>query len=71
MCCPNPNCGYVGVNNEDCPECGSQLEKVKGDDYLFNNDFENGGDSEPVMDAFEEDPDAVSWYQDLGEAESF
>lgn len=61
--CPNIDCGYVGFGEGECPECGSQLVKPKGDDYQFSNDSEEEQNDIPVMD-FDDDPEAVNWYSD-------
>lgn len=66
-CCPNPDCNFIGFNDDDCPECGVQLEKIKGDDYM-NSDYESGGAEDPMMvEEFDDDPEAVSWYIDSEE----
>ncbi len=61
-----PECDYVGFENAECPECGSTLKKVKGDDYVgYSNDQDEGvimGAQEEVADDF--DPTDVSWYSD-------
>ena len=61
--CPNIECGYVGFNEGECPECGSQLAKPKGDDYHFANDFDEEPTVPPIND-LDDDPEAVTWYSD-------
>ncbi len=61
--CPNIDCSYVGFSEGECPECGSQLVKPKGDDYQFSNDFDEEQNEPPIND-MDDDPDAVTWYSD-------
>lgn len=65
--CPNPDCCYVGISEGECPECGRELVKPKGDDYMYNNQDDES--SEPAISDFDDDPEAVSWYND-GELET-
>jgi hypothetical protein len=67
--CPNPDCQFISFEGVECPECGNNLEKIKGDDYAYNTeDSETNDTAGPMMSDFEDDPDAISWYSDEGES---
>ena len=59
-----PDCDFIGFEGSECPDCGTTLEKIKGDDYVFMGDEAVESESEePVIEDLE-DPDAISWYSD-------
>jgi len=63
--CPDIDCGYTNFENGECPQCGLQLEKIKGEDYYSaNEESENGGVVGPMASEFDDDPEDVSWYSD-------
>lgn len=65
FCCPNLDCGFTSYNSGECPECGKELDKIKGDDYAsFNSETEEDSPAEVMMSDFDDDPDVTSWYKD-------
>lgn len=60
--CPNVNCSYIGYSEGECPECGSNLVKPKGDDYQFNPNVDDESPVVQINDEFADDPDNINWY---------
>lgn len=63
--CPDVDCSYTNFESGECPLCGLQLEKIKGEDYYSaNEDTDNGPMVSPMASDFNDDPEDVSWYSD-------
>jgi hypothetical protein len=62
--CPDVDCGFTSFESGECPLCGLQLEKIKGEDYFAPTEEKDEGISEPIVNDFSDDPDDVSWYSD-------
>lgn len=61
--CPDVDCGFISFDNGDCPQCGTSLEKIKGDDYVpMKDESEAEGETGPASEEFSDDPDDISWY---------
>jgi hypothetical protein len=63
--CPDVDCGYTNFDSGECPQCGLQLEKIKGEDYYSpTEDAATDSPVEPMMSDFNDDPEDISWYSD-------
>jgi|GEM_PF-1003301 len=62
--CPNMDCNFVGISDGECPECGSQLEKPKGDEYRYSRDFDDDAGGPVLNSEYDDDPESVLWYSD-------
>jgi len=68
--CPNLDCNFVGISDGDCPECGGQLEKPKGDGYRYSRDIDEDNDQPALATDYDDDPESVLWYNDGEESYS-
>lgn len=61
--CSDVDCDYTSCEGGECPQCGAQLDKVRGEAY-FSQEDETGDNMAvgPMLDS--DDPDEVSWYSD-------
>ncbi|MCX6808939.1 MAG: hypothetical protein NTW50_04750 [Candidatus Berkelbacteria bacterium] len=62
-----PECEIVRFDGNECPECGGSLEKIKGDEFPYGSEESEDGAPEPTVEAFDDDPDSISWYSEEGE----
>lgn len=66
--CPNVDCGHVDYSEGECPVCGSELVKPKGEAYRFDPKADDDGAVSFVSEADDEgDPSDVSWYSEGSE----
>lgn len=68
--CPNLECCYVGFSEGECPECGSELVKPKGDEYQYTSESEENLSDPNATAEFDDDPESGLWYSDGGESYS-
>lgn len=68
--CPNLECCYVGFTDGECPECGTELARPKGDEYQYTTELENGINEPAGAAEMDDDPESGLWYSDGGESYS-
>lgn len=60
-----PKCDFVDFEARECPDCGGNLEKIKGDDYAFyGDDVENENTPIATVEVMDDDPDNINWYKE-------
>lgn len=60
--CPDIDCAFTHYEGGDCPYCGKQLEKIRGEEMPPSDDFEKEPSAMPPVTNFDDDPDL--WYVD-------